>query len=161
VDHIVADSLPKLSGGGYQAAGSLEALDLGAKIIIVGLFVQLVFFGAFIVIAVSFHIKINREPTARSSPNSPGVVSVPWRKHIWVLYGASFLIMVRSLFRAIEYLEGNGGFLLKHEIYMYIFDAVLMLIVMVVFNVFHPAEILGANVIRGGLYGDSLKMDRV
>ncbi|KAH7031532.1 RTA1 protein, partial [Microdochium trichocladiopsis] len=126
-------------GGGYQASGTAEALDLGSKIIIVGLFVQLFFFGAFIVISVSFHLKINREPTARSGQNGPDCVA--WRKHVWVLYVASFLIMVRSLFRAIEYLQGNGGSLLRHEEYLYIFDAVLMLIVMAIFNVFHPAEL--------------------
>lgn len=53
------------------------------------------------------------------------------------------LIMVRSLFRAIEYLQGFDGYLLNHEVYLYIFDALLMFITMVLFNLVHPVEILG------------------
>ncbi|KAG8668046.1 hypothetical protein FPOAC2_10189 [Fusarium poae] len=122
-------------GGGYQSSGTLEALDAGAKIIIAGLFVQLIFFGVFIIIAISFHRAILQNPTGRST------TGIPWKKHMMVLYICSFLIMVRSLFRAIEYLQGNSGFLLQHEIYLYIFDALLMFLVMVIFNWFHPSEI--------------------
>ncbi|RTE78510.1 hypothetical protein BHE90_007001 [Fusarium euwallaceae] len=121
-------------GGGYQAAGSLEALQNGAKVIIVGLFVQLFCFGVFIVIAVAFDRSMRQSPTGRSHV-------VPWKKHMKVLYVGSMLIMVRSLFRAIEYLQGFDGYLLKHEVYLYIFDAVLMFLVMVLFNWIHPAEI--------------------
>ncbi|RGP62618.1 hypothetical protein FSPOR_9197 [Fusarium sporotrichioides] len=122
-------------GGGYQASGTLEALDAGSKIIIIGLFVQLIFFGVFIIIAVSFHRAIHQNPTGRST------TGLPWKKHMMVLYVVSLLIMVRSLFRAIEYIQGNSGFLLKHEVYLYIFDAVLMFLVMLIFNWFHPSEI--------------------
>lgn len=37
---------------------------------------------------------------------------------------------------------GNNGYLLKREVFLYIFDAVLMLVVMVWCNVYHPGEIL-------------------
>lgn len=56
--------------------------------------------------------------------------------------------MVRSLFRIIEYLQGFSGYLLSHEVYLYIFDAVLMLVVMVLFNVLHPSEVVAS--VRGG-----------
>lgn len=64
------------------------------------------------------------------------------------LYLGSFLIMVRSIFRAAEYLQGFNGYLLRHEAYLYVFDAVLMLLVMVLFNWIHPAEI--AAILSGG-----------
>ena len=108
---------------------------MGAKIIIVGLFVQLIFFGAFLVVAVNFHIKITRNPTSRSC------IGIPWQKHMNLMYAAGVLIMVRSVFRAIEYLQGDDGYLLAREAYLYVFDAVLMLIVMLLFNVVHPAEL--------------------
>ncbi|KAH6879863.1 RTA1 like protein-domain-containing protein [Thelonectria olida] len=136
-------------GGGYQSAGSLEALDNGAKVIIAGLFVQLICFGVFIVIAVTFDRSIRRSPTGSSH-------MVPWKKHMMVLYIASMLIMVRSVFRAVEYLQGFDGYLLKHEVYLYIFDAVLMFLVMVLFNWIHPAEIAAILSQRGNSYG--LKM---
>ncbi|UPK92343.1 hypothetical protein LCI18_003278 [Fusarium solani-melongenae] len=139
-------------GGGYQAAGSLEALDAGAKVIIAGLFVQLICFGVFIVIAVSFDRSMRQSPTGRSHV-------VPWKKHMKVLYVGSMLIMVRSVFRAVEYLQGFDGYLLKHEVYLYIFDAVLMFLVMVLFNWIHPAEITAILGNMGNSFG--YKMDSV
>ncbi|RGP68598.1 hypothetical protein FSPOR_5236 [Fusarium sporotrichioides] len=122
-------------GGGYQSAGSLEALRMGTKIIIIGLFVQLAFFGAFLVVAVHWHIQIARRPTTRSR------IGIPWQKNMKLLYTTGILIMVRSIFRAVEYLQGDDGFLLAREGYLYVFDALLMFIVMVLFNVMHPAEL--------------------
>lgn len=57
-----------------------------------------------------------------------------------VLYVASGLIFVRSLFRLIEYIEGNDGVLLSSEVYLYIFDALLMLGVVAITAVLHPAK---------------------
>ena len=42
---------------------------------------------------------------------------------------------------------GNDGFLLRNEVFLYVFDAVLMLGVMVLVNLVHPGEI--AAMIRG------------
>ena len=50
--------------------------------------------------------------------------------------------MIRSVFRVVEYLQGFSGYLLSHEVYLYIFDAVLMLCVMVIFNLVHPSEVV-------------------
>ncbi|WYZ43507.1 hypothetical protein EsH8_VI_001206 [Colletotrichum jinshuiense] len=138
-------------GGGYQASGTLEALESGAKVIIAGLFVQLVCFGFFIVVAVKFHLSVNTTPTGRSSSG------IPWRKHMMALYLGSFLIMVRSIFRVVEYLQGFDGYLLKHEAYLYVFDALLMVLVMVLFNWIHPSEIVA--ILAGGGYVHEWKMD--
>ncbi|KAL1884037.1 hypothetical protein Daus18300_000146 [Diaporthe australafricana] len=141
-------------GGGYQASGTLEALDLGSRIITVGLFVQLAFFGLFIVAAVHFNIKINRMPTVQSSS------SIPWEKHMKALYVASVLIMVRSIFRVAEYLQGFDGYILRHEMYLYIFDAALMFFVMVLFNVIYPGEI--ASLMQSSkVMDDAFSMGRI
>lgn len=100
---------------------------------------QLIFFGVFLVVAVNFHIRVRRDPTPRSR------IGIPWQKHLKVLYAAGLLIMIRSLFRAVEYLQGFDGYLLSHEVYLYIFDAVLMVITMALFNFVHPVEILGGT----------------
>jgi hypothetical protein len=147
----------QMGGGGIQAAGSLDLLHAGEKVIIVGLFLQLAFFGFFCVVAGLFHFRLNKErrtsytgsghSRARSnSSNTPmassdGISHLPWERHMYTLYTASGLIMFRSIFRVIEYVQGNNGYLLRHEIFLYIFDALLMFIVMVLFNVVHPAEV--------------------
>lgn len=58
------------------------------------------------------------------------------------LYFVSLFILVRSLFRVIEYVQGQNGYLLRHEVFLYVFDAVLMTGAMVVLNVVHPAQVI-------------------
>ena len=168
----VISFLVQAGGGGIQAAGTLELLHAGEKIIVVGLFLQLAFFGFFIVVAGLFHFRFVRanprskfessaqslnnasykaEARANDSPRSTqdeipqhatdDANLLPWKRHMLALYVASALIMVRSVFRVVEYLQGNNGYLLRHEVYLYIFDALLMLAVMCLFNWIHPAEI--------------------
>lgn len=51
------------------------------------------------------------------------------------------MILIRSVFRVIEYLQGNAGYLLRNEVFLYVFDSVLMLAVMVAMNIVHPGQI--------------------
>jgi hypothetical protein len=53
--------------------------------------------------------------------------------------------MVRCIFRIAEYAGGQGGVLLSSEIYLYIFDATLMFLVMVIFNVQHPSMVISRS----------------
>jgi len=133
----IIHSLTCITGGGYQSTGTLSALEMGSHIIVIGLFVQLAFFGFFMVIAVCFHRRLILVPTIQSRS------SYPWKKYMWTLYGASTLIMVRSVFRVVEYLQGSDGAFLHHEAYLYVLDALLMFAVMVVFNVIHPSGVMG------------------
>lgn len=132
---IQYDILTRDSGGGIQAAGTLDFLNLGEKIIIAGLFAQIVFFGFFIVVAIIFQVRFTRHQGALD----PRLAK--WKKHMYTLYVGSLLIMVRSIFRVIEYLMGNNGFLLRHEYLLYIFDATLMFLVMVLFLWVHPSQL--------------------
>lgn len=102
-----------------------------------GLFVQLIFFGFFTVVTALFHRRIHLQPTPRS-----GDVQVPWRRYLWVLYTASALITVRSLFRIVEYIQGRDGTLQSNEVYFYVLDTILMFFVSAIFNLFHPHTII-------------------
>ncbi|GKZ86634.1 hypothetical protein AnigIFM56816_002045 [Aspergillus niger] len=124
------------AGGGIQASGSLAGMKNGEHIIVVGLVIQILFFAFFIVTATHFYLRVHKYPFPRScSPH------IPWKKHMKVLYATSIFIMVRSMFRLIEYIQGNNGYLLHHEAFLYIFDALLMFITMIIFNAVHPQEI--------------------
>ncbi|KAF2999887.1 hypothetical protein E8E13_008297 [Curvularia kusanoi] len=148
----VISFLVQAGGGGIQAAGTLDLLHAGEKIIVVGLFLQLAFFGFFIVVAGLFHyrfVRANPRSKMHSSQSNSETVrhstvnpyQLPWKRHLFVLYLASGLIMVRSIFRVVEYVQGNNGYLLRHEFFLYIFDATLMFLVMGLFNWIHPAEV--------------------
>ena len=53
--------------------------------------------------------------------------------------------MIRSIFRVVEYLMGNNGFLLRHEYFLYIFDAALMTLLMLGFLFVHPSHLSNAK----------------
>ncbi|ETS86253.1 hypothetical protein PFICI_00081 [Pestalotiopsis fici W106-1] len=125
-------------GGGILATAKTESSQsLGNKVILLGLAIQVIFFGLFIVVTVVFHRRVHRAPTPKSL-----TTSAPWHKLLWVLYGTSVLIMVRSVFRMIEYAQGNDGALLQKEAYSYVLDALLMIIVTGCFAWFHPSNVL-------------------
>ncbi|TKX22558.1 RTA1-like protein 5 [Elsinoe australis] len=149
----------QMGGGGIQAAGTLALLHAGEKIIIAGLFIQLVFFGLFVIVAGLFQYRLVRnnplglrvgkhvteanESVSTAGPSSAPFLlrDMPWKRHLYALYAASGLIMVRSIFRVVEYIMGNNGYLLRHKVFLYVLDATLMLFVMIIFNWIHPSEI--------------------
>ncbi|ENH71804.1 Protein RTM1 [Fusarium oxysporum f. sp. cubense race 1] len=132
-------SLVLQSAGGSMMSGANDGnnlMKIGENVIVGGLFFQLAIFGIFIVIVSLFHRRMNRAPTEKSQEPF-----VRWRHYLAMLYVTSGLIWVRSLFRVIEYLEGNDGYLMRAEAFIFIFDATLIWIVMGWMNWYHPSEI--------------------
>ncbi|KAL4819741.1 RTA1 like protein-domain-containing protein [Aspergillus spinulosporus] len=127
------------SGAGLMAMGG-SMMNVAKGIVIAGLLVQIVIFGFFMVTSVVFDMRMRRCPTSLSMSRNRGD-GVGWKEHIYPLYAVSLLIMIRSIFRVIEYAMGQKGYLLAHEWPMYVFDAVLMLGVMVIWGKWHPGGI--------------------
>ena len=120
---------------------------MGANIIVGGLVLQLLFFALFIGAAVAFAHKVREHSAGQTSaPSSDTLcvqdVSLDYCKHLRVLYAVSGLIMLRNVLRVIEYAQGQDGYLLGHEWVLYIFDAVPMVAVMVLLNIWHGSEIM-------------------
>lgn len=145
----VLSFLMQSAGGGLLGSKKMDMMDMGEKLIIAGLFVQIGFFGFFMVVTVIFHLRLRKNPTPTSETlmEKPRIHSVfkfrkTWKLLLNVLYITSALILVRSVFRAIEYIQGHDGYLIRHEVFLYIFDSMLMAWVVVAFNVVHPTDIL-------------------
>ncbi|GME66094.1 Rta-like protein [Neofusicoccum parvum] len=135
----VLSFLVQVIGGVILAnADSKTSIDRGQTFITIGLVIQLVFFGLFIVTSISYDMRLRKNSTEASR-------NLSWETHIRILYISSALIVVRSIFRLIEYLQGHDGELLSNEIYLYVFDAALMLLVMIVFNWKHPAILIAPS----------------
>lgn len=58
-----------------------------------------------------------------------------------MLYIVSALIMVRSIFRVVEYIMGHDRYLLKNEWTLYVFDATLMFGVVVMLGWRYPDDL--------------------
>ncbi|KAG2419785.1 hypothetical protein HFD88_004581 [Aspergillus terreus] len=129
----VLSFLMQASGAGIMVT---DAQKTGENVIVGGLFVQIIFFGFFLISAIIFQQRIGRHPTPESADSYN-----PWRKHLYALHTSSVLILIRSVFRVVEYLQGWDGYLLSTEVFIYIFDALLMFIVLVIFVLIHPSEV--------------------
>ena len=126
-------------GGGLLAHKSSNSQNLGKNVIIGGLVLQILFFGVFIIVAILFHVRAHKDLRLRS------FVDPLWQTQLFVLYIASSLIMVRSIFRVVEFSQGFNGYLLSHELFLYVFDGVLMLSVLLLLNFKHPYNLKVQN----------------
>ncbi|EUC28131.1 hypothetical protein COCCADRAFT_41301 [Bipolaris zeicola 26-R-13] len=124
------------AGGGIMASGSIESIHTREKIINAGLVVQHLFFSFFITACVIFHARLVQQPTSQVYSQS-----LPWERQLYALYVASLLILVRCIFRLTEYAQGNSGYLISHEVFLYVFDAVLIFATMVWMAWVHPSDI--------------------
>lgn len=129
-----------------MAAGSQSAMQTGQNIVIAGLAIQLLFFGFFIFVASLFHWRVTRSPTYRAISTDREVRShssrYSWESLMWALYAACVLILIRSIFRVVEFVQGNDGFIMRREYLLYIFDALLMAGTGIVLGVIFPGSFL-------------------
>lgn len=132
----VLSFLAQGAGGGQLAsAKTADGINKGEIMITAGLVIQLLFFALFILVSILYNVRLRRNPTEASR-------RTPWQLYFVVLYVVSGLVLIRSVFRLVEYQQGQDGELLSKEVYLYVFDAALMFAAMVVFNIWHPGRII-------------------
>ncbi|KAL4995947.1 RTA1 like protein-domain-containing protein [Aspergillus recurvatus] len=131
----VLSFLMQASGAGIMVKDETSA-DTGEKIIVGGLFVQIIFFAFFVLTAAVFEVRM-----ARQRVPVPTELQRVWRRHMMALCFTSVLILIRSVIRVVEYLMGYDSYMMKQEVFIYVFDALLMFIVVSTLNWIHPSEI--------------------
>lgn len=125
--------------------GTLQDYEVGSRIVIAGLAILVLYFALFIIVAGTFGYRLRRNPTSKSLQTH-----LNWRADLRALFVASALIFIRSVFRLVEYSQGNDGWLMRREWTLYIFDATLMWIVLIIFNFWHPSHVEALR--KGGKY---------
>ncbi|KAJ5311996.1 RTA1 like protein [Penicillium antarcticum] len=121
-------------GSGMMVNSSLT--NIGQGVVIAGLCLQVLSFCLFIITAYVFQTRMRRNPTAESLD-----IGIPWKQHLYSLYAISGLVLIRSVFRVVEYALGNEGYLLSNEWTLYVFDSVPMFAAMVIFGVWYPSDL--------------------
>lgn len=66
--------------------------------------------------------------------------SLPWEKFLYLLYITCACIMIRSIVRVAEFVQGFEGYIILHEVFLDIFDAVPMAGVMMIFSIWYPSN---------------------
>lgn len=111
---ICFDWLSGSIGGGIQTSGSLEDMKNGEHIIVGGISVQ-IFFCFFLIKTSAFDLKLRRYPIPRCHDST-----IPWRKHLKILYATSSLIMIRSVLRLAEIFSAAMGiYYIRRYIYTF------------------------------------------
>ncbi|KAJ4060505.1 hypothetical protein NW761_002551 [Fusarium oxysporum] len=132
--------LVQSSGAGMMAAG--DDPTMGENIVIGGLVIQVLFFGLFVVAAVIFQLRYRKIGSHWRAVGSSNTASVfDWERMLMMLYATSALILIRCFFRIVEYVMGADAYPLKNEWTLYIFDALLMAAVMVIFYIWYPSRV--------------------
>ena len=130
-------------GAGLIAKMDQDFKTTGKWVIVGDLVIQLIFSSLCILVSSKFHSNIHKSPTELSKSRS-----IPWRRPLYLLYGASIFVMVRSVFQVVEYVQGDHGCLLRREPWLYIFDAALMAAVMLLFNIVHPSKVGASSTVQ-------------
>ncbi|KAL4863181.1 hypothetical protein BDV12DRAFT_177813 [Aspergillus spectabilis] len=142
----VVSFLMQCGGGGLMSGDNPDSRKIGETITIIGLVVQVIFFGFFLITAIICHIRIHKATTSRALEATQhwrgNWTARNWVTLLYALYVVSVLILIRSVFRLVEFIDGYGGYLMTHEVFLYVFDAVLMAVVMGVLNFWHPCFVI-------------------
>lgn len=115
--------------------GRGEGASKGKVLVLIGLSVQLVFFGLFVIVAAHWHRRVFAQTPG------PHRSFRTWKRHMNVLYSASALITIRSIVKIIEFGQGTTGYLWVHEWPLYVSDTIPMFLVMVLLSWLHPVQI--------------------
>jgi len=139
------------AGGGMMSSADMSSL--GQKIMLIGLFVQLLFFGFFLSISIVFFVRMRRIPARASVPQHGRNA---WPALLKLMLCAAVIVILRCIFRIIEFAQGHDGYIASHEVYLYIFDSAPMLVVQVMFHFIRADRVFGAGYVKELDDADSL-----
>ncbi|KAG0702973.1 RTA1 like protein-domain-containing protein [Suillus ampliporus] len=121
-------------GGGLQTSKNTTSDKLGADILLAGLVIQTLSFALFMLLVAHAWRSILRDGI---QPRQE-----PWGMILWILLFSSTAYMVRCIYRVIELAQGNGGYLIRHEIYFYLLDSLPLLIGICTYIIYWPTKYL-------------------
>ncbi|KAG9495255.1 hypothetical protein J7337_013490 [Fusarium musae] len=128
------------AGGGMLASNNADTSKLGQHIYMAGIGIQLGCVVVFLVIHGLFYRELSLNARIGKQENRS-----PWLKPFcWVVYIVLILIVVRVIFRLVEFGGGanSNNVVLRHEEFQLYLDALPMLIALVLLNVVHPGQVL-------------------
>jgi len=123
-------------GGSIVASGNTtDRLNLGKNIVLVGLALQLATFGFFVIATARLSILLRTVLKDEPLPKERN-----WPVFLMWINMASGIILVRSVYRFIEFAIGVSNYLVDHEVFFYCLDVFLILIVVTGFICIHPGQ---------------------
>ncbi|KAF5662693.1 RTM1-like protein [Fusarium heterosporum] len=118
-------------------------LNLGKTLGLVGVSTQIAGFGLFTVAAIRFHFtsRTLSGDFAKQNQEKHGIIK-KWTTMLIVVNASCLLILIRSIYREIDFAGGKNGKTHQQEWYLYAFDTLPILLVVFLYNIFFPANYL-------------------
>ncbi|KAH8917584.1 RTA1-domain-containing protein [Atractiella rhizophila] len=144
------------AGGSLYAGDNISAskANTAKAIITVGFIIQIVAFSCFLVISLIFYRRAKA-----GIPDSHAIRLVP------VLWLTSIPILVRTIFRLAEFASSNDngeGYLLDHEVFLWVLETIPILISVFYLGWFHPSRYIpNDKALREKHIEDPLTMQQV
>ena len=102
IGDVVCFLIQALGASILSNADDKKSKDRGQNIILVGLIVQIIVFGLFMIVGLVFHLRVRKRPAGKTVS-----CNFNWQKYLFMLYTTSIMITVRNLFRVFEYAMGG------------------------------------------------------
>lgn len=143
--------------GGSMMSGKQgkSTLDIGLGVYCGGIGLQLLAIFIFMVISARFRQLVQRQTNSleqsfedriEHTAHDIGYNCAPWSKAgsrlLYALWTALGFIIFRNIYRLVEYTLGFDSYIVRHEWFAYVFDAVPMLAAMLTLNILHPGKVL-------------------
>ncbi|KAF7114723.1 hypothetical protein CNMCM5793_009674 [Aspergillus hiratsukae] len=135
-----------------NSSDAKDKFDLGRKIALVGVVIQMIAFGLFSIAAFRFNFTSKRfaksageqiEMLDSSGARSKGPrKSANWNALLRVVNFSTLMILIRSVYRLVEFTEGKYGYINTHEWCLYVFDALPIFPCAALFVYWHPGKYL-------------------
>jgi len=124
-----------IQGIGGSIAGTSKSesqAKFGSNVVLVGLGISLAVFLIFLLLSFALQIKIRAQPGFHDTDTS-------WMRIFYVVYVNMLCLSIRAFYRVAEFHGGNTRSKLSiDEVYFYTLDAMLMIILMASWCIFHP-----------------------
>lgn len=121
------------AGGGLYATNNVNVIKTARVILIFGFLIQIVSFGVFFVLSIDYQRRVKRA----------GFPAGDWSKLLSGMYIGIFLILIRSIYRFIEYVSsgsGHNGYLLTHEAFFYALETLPVFLSVVMMAYYQPGK---------------------
>ncbi|CCH41872.1 Sphingoid long-chain base transporter [Wickerhamomyces ciferrii] len=143
------------AGGGIAAVSLVENESSlsGTHVMVAGLAFQVFSMSIYIFLYLHYFYKIKffnkREHLKLESEFNPKYAELRSKRIFqifpFVVFLAVIFVYVRCIYRVVELAEGWDGFLITHEVYFMILDALMMGLAIIILIFFHPGFVFGRN----------------
>ncbi|KAL3477754.1 RTA1 like protein-domain-containing protein [Aspergillus californicus] len=145
-----------ITSGNGASQDDIDTFNRGRDLALIGVIVQIVAFGIFTIAAVRFNFTSKRflkaapQPLFSPDQDADGFAlqvqdkprKAEWQYLLRAVNFSTIMILIRSIYRMVEFTEGHGGYINTHEWSFYIFDAVPIFPCVALFVWWHPSYYL-------------------